>query len=103
MPNRNYANGAALERRVAHEYEDRGYDVTRVAGSHSPKDLVCCKAGYPTLYVQVKGDKGSAFANFGPAARLALIELAERAGAEPLLVWRTPQHNLRFLPPVMWP
>ena len=104
MPNRNYANGAALERRVGRRYEEKGWDVTRVAGSHSPKDLVCCRAGDTTLYVQVKGNRsGGPFKDFGPAARRSLAETAERAGAQPLLIWRTPQNTLRFLDKEAWP
>lgn len=102
MATTNYARGAALERRVAREWEADGWDVTRVAGSHSPKDLVCCRAG-ETVYIQVKGDRAGPFASFGPAYRAALLATAKKAGARALLIWRDSKNRLVHLPPSEWP
>lgn len=76
-----------------------------MAGSHSPKDLVCCRSGNATLYVQVKGNRsGGPYKDFGPADRKALSAVAKRAGATALLVWRNPENNaLRFIEERDWP
>jgi Holliday junction resolvase len=100
----NGAFGSSRERAYRDRLEARGYVVTRAAGSQGPADLVACKAGHPTLFVQVKGTARSAFADFGPAARRELLDAAERGGATAQLIWwpadRKPP---RILPADTWP
>lgn len=49
----NYSRGAQFENRVKHDMIARGYHAHRVAGSHSPVDVVCI--GHRTVvYVQCK-------------------------------------------------
>lgn len=55
MPNRNYINGAARERRLLHQLEEKGYIVIRSAGSHSQIDLIAIhKYKKKILFLQVK-------------------------------------------------
>jgi hypothetical protein len=64
MTNRNYNNGRAFEYRVRDHFKAQGYEVFRMAGSHSPADLICLK-GVPYFpytrtdvkLVQCKGKK----------------------------------------------
>jgi Holliday junction resolvase len=59
MPNRNYNRGRALEYRVRDHYRKQGFEVFRMAGSHSQADLICMKGspGFITKIVQCKGKK----------------------------------------------
>ena len=40
MPNKNYNNGVALERRVMKDLKDKGLAALRTAGSHGVADIV---------------------------------------------------------------
>jgi len=40
MPNRNYQNGVALERRVIKDLRSKGLEALRTAGSHGVADIV---------------------------------------------------------------
>lgn len=54
--------------------------------------------------IEVKATAAGPFSGFGPADRQALIEDAERAGWEPLLVWHPyDRKGPRFLPRETWP
>lgn len=44
MPNANYRAGRALEYEVKKDFERRGYQVSRTAGSHGLFDLICLRA-----------------------------------------------------------
>lgn len=101
---RAYARGAARERQLADRLEAEGWSVTRSAGSHSPHDLVACRAGYVVRYIQVKGGRSAPYAHFGPAERVELLEEAERAGAKPELCWwPADRKGPRFIPADAWP
>jgi Holliday junction resolvase len=81
------ARGTRREHQVRALLEADGWVCLRSAGSLGPIDIVALKRGAPPRFVQVKSDKTTAYKNFAPAARRRLLELAERAGAEPWLVW----------------
>ncbi|RPI86150.1 MAG: hypothetical protein EHM34_00200 [Nitrosopumilales archaeon] len=40
MPNKNYVKGRAFEYKIKKHYEKAGFVVFRMAGSHSPADLI---------------------------------------------------------------
>lgn len=48
-----YAKGAAFENDVKNDLADKGYQVYRVAGSHSPVDVIAVSRGV-LIYVQCK-------------------------------------------------
>lgn len=101
MPNNHYRRGRQREYDVAARYEERGYTVVRGAGSHD--DLICGKRGYVTQLVEVKATK-TPFSGFGPKERSRLIERAERAGWEPMLVWwPSDRKGPRYIPKEGWP
>jgi Holliday junction resolvase len=79
--------GTRRERQVRELLEADGWIVVRAAGSLGPVDLAALKRGAPPRLVQVKSDQRTPYKNFGPADRARLVELAERAGAEPWLYW----------------
>jgi Holliday junction resolvase len=86
----NYEKGANAERRLVAWLRDRGWAAWRIAGSHTPADVVAMKAGERSMLMQCKYGAGSLYAGFPPADRQALVDLALVADAEPWLV--------RFLP-----
>jgi hypothetical protein len=51
MPNRNYDAGVRFERERLHDYESRGFVVSRSAGSHGAFDLWAIQPHGDTLYV----------------------------------------------------
>lgn len=79
-----YQSGARFERRVKRHYESLDYFVVRSAGSHSPVDLVAIKKDKAILFIQCKSN-----GRVTPKERDELISAANRAGAIPLIVWRT--------------
>lgn len=87
----NYQNGARLERDAAKYLESKGYSVHRSAGSHGVADVVACKAGCNTLYVQAK-----LRGNLPPAEWNELYREAMKAGAVPVMVMRE-QHGSRLM------
>ena len=89
----NYARGTRREHKIGDLYEENGWAVVRAAGSHGPADLVCMKAGRQTELVQVKADRSSAFAHFGPAEREELLRFALKAGARAVLAWHPPDRK----------
>lgn len=100
----NYRRGAGRELRVAALYEANGWGVVRSAGSHGPADLVCMKAGRQTEVVQVKSDRVSPWAHFGPAERAELLEFAVMTGTRAVLCWYPPDRKgPRYLHPQDWP
>lgn len=96
-----YARGAARERQVQEKLTERGWDVTRAAGSRS-FDLVACNNG-KTLYIEVKGTQAGPFADFGPAKRVELLRRADLAGASAVLIWWPPHKPLRWVFSSEWP
>jgi len=81
MPNHNYNRGRAFEYRVAKLYRDKGWFVFRSAGSHSPADLVCAKAG-EIIAIQCQTDK-----YFTPVKIEQLAELIKENGWQAMLYW----------------
>jgi Holliday junction resolvase len=103
--NRNYRRGASRERDVKAYLEEQGYVVFRVAGSKAA-DLIALGGG-SAMIVEVKssGIARGPFADFGPAERIALLELGRRSGAAVMLAWwpRGGRDKLRLIPPAHWP
>lgn len=83
--NRNKARGSLAERAVADHLNHEGYVVMRAAGSFGPADLTALKPGQ-TLLVQVKREsREGRRAHVKPADWNALLEVAIRAGALPIV------------------
>jgi Holliday junction resolvase len=102
--NRGSAFGAAKEREVMEIFVSYGWWVGRSAGSHGSADLVCLKAGEPSLLVQVKGGDGNLFKGFGPRDRMQLKADAAKAGAFPMLCrWRKESKSWLLIAPQEWP
>ena len=78
-----YRQGYRFELRVKADMESRGWWVIRAAGSHGSADLVCLKAGEPSLLLQCKANSMS-----HKREGIALAALAESMGAEALLALR---------------
>lgn len=86
--------GAAFERRIIHDLQQYGYDCIRSAASKGAVDIVAIP-GPPreedwklwgrqsVLFIQAKLSKPL----ISPAERLAVQNLALRAGALPLVSW----------------
>ena len=78
----NYSRGAAFENQVKHDLERKGYQAFRVAGSHSPVDVLAIGHGL-IVYVQCKTngvlrvEEWNSFIDFCSTVR-ALPILAER-------------------------
>lgn len=55
MPNNNYRNGAAYERRIATKLKQKGYYVMRSSGSHGIFDLIAIdfNSGH-IMFIQLK-------------------------------------------------
>ncbi len=79
----NYQRGRAFEYRIKARLEDEGYFVARVAGSHTPCDLIALKAGQ-TICVQAKGGKRS----MSKPEKLKFKDFCEDYGLTPLLIER---------------
>jgi Holliday junction resolvase len=100
----NYARGTRREHDVRRLFEKRSYVCVRGAGSKGA-DLVCGKAGYPTLMIEVKANRnGGPYASFPPAEREETKRRAEAAGWDLVLVWWPPDRKgPRFIPSWGWP
>lgn len=99
----NVSRGSARERVVADWLRDSGWVVTRTPASKQPFDLVALRAGEQPICVQVKASARSAFADFGPAERAALRDVAVRAGADAWLCWAPVRRPMQWLAPAEWP
>lgn len=101
------SRGASREHQCKRLLEAEGYAVTRGAGSHGCADLWAAATtleieefghkefGRPLSLlrlIQVKTDKRSAFANFGPKARQELSALAAQTGGQAEL-WHWPANK----------
>jgi len=87
MGNANARFGTDRERKALKLLIEDGWVAGRTPGSKSPLDIWAMKAGEGKRLIQVKGTAAGPFADFGPAARAALVELAERGGAVAWLLW----------------
>jgi Holliday junction resolvase len=81
MPNRHYDRGRRFEYRIARLYRDQGWFVFRSAGSHSPADLVCARAG-EIVAIQCQTEKYFALAKVEQ-----LRVLARENGWRAMLYW----------------
>lgn len=89
--NRHYANGANFERRVAERLREQGWTVFRVAGSHTPADLI---AVWPFKILEMTGSRvglvqcKGGVSTLGPTARREFSEYASALGADAILAER---------------
>lgn len=88
----NYRRGRTFEYRAKRDLERRGYVVVRSAGSRTPADLV---AGCQGRVLLVQCTTSGRSKDEGDRARLR--EMAERFGAEPVLVWKDGRRG-----PLVW-
>ena len=88
----NYKRGRTFEYRAKRDLERRGYVVVRSAGSRTPADLVAGREGR-VLLVQCTTSSQSK----SQEDRARLREMAERFGAEPVLVWKDGRRG-----PLVW-
>lgn len=87
MPNASYAKGAAFERRVQSDLEDRGWFVMRAPASKGGFDLIGITATGRPYFIECKVNKNA----LGPAGRIALYDLAATYCASAMLVSRGPK------------
>jgi Holliday junction resolvase len=65
------------------------------SGAHKPMHEV--------WLLEVKTTAGGPYERFGPKDRAAMLETAQKAGAAPLLAWRPPKKEWKFIGPDEWP
>jgi len=80
----NRQRGDYFERQTKAALMRHGWVVFRVAGSLGPADLVALRAGKRPLFIACKVTP-----RIDPGERRALIEAAEKAGARPLMAYRS--------------
>ncbi len=97
------SKGSARERQVRKLLEEDGYVCVRSAASKGCVDVWALKNGYETRAVQVKGNQGSPWKDFGPKARWDLSRLAKKAGAWAELWHWPPRGECRILREDSWP
>jgi Holliday junction resolvase len=96
--------GHDRERDMAKRLKADGYIVMRAAGSLGPIDVVAMRWDKVPQFLQIKSDVSSPYANFRPAERAELVEVAEQAGANAWLVWWPPdRRGPRWIAPSDWP
>jgi Holliday junction resolvase len=95
--------GTLREHKVRDWFLERDWWVCRAAGSMGDADLVVMKDGHRPKMVEVKGNKGSPFANFRPKDRAEILFAARLAGADAVLAHWPPRGKLRFYEPSEWP
>lgn len=92
------------ERELVLELRASGWVAWRMPASLGAADVIALRADWQPLAIQVKTDRDYAFTHFGPKERQALLDLAEKAGALPWLVWWPPDRKgKRWLGPSEWP
>jgi len=84
-----YTRGRRLEHLARAYFEQHGYTVIRSAGSKSPVDLVCLRAGEPTLLVQCKYGQR----RMSRAERNDLIALARRCRCVAVEYYQRPRRE----------
>jgi Holliday junction resolvase len=98
------ARGSKREHALGDRLEADGWFVVRSAGSHGPVDLTCLKAGERPMLLQVKSDKGNAYAHFPPRERDELRRVGKQTDADIWLVWWPPDRKPpRWIAPEFWP
>ena len=95
-----YHRGAEKERELAKRWRKDGWFVTRSAGSHSPADLVCLRAGYRSRLLQLKTGKRK-----WPSRdeRISLGLAADRSGAVALIVFWESRKEPEYVEREQWP
>jgi len=88
---------------VAELLEREGWVVFRSAGSRGPIDLLALRAGDLPLAIQVKYGTGNLYRGFPPHERSALLALAAKAGAMPMLCRVSPRKRPVWVPGDEWP
>lgn len=83
MPNKNYVNGIAKERKLMDEYRAKGYKVMRSAGSHGLIDVIAWNKK-EVLMFQVKNGKNA----YNDDDIGELIEMPRPAGVRVFLAER---------------
>lgn len=104
MRKNNKAYGDKRERQVKDKLVFEGWEVRKARMSFGAADLLARNhySGERRL-IQVKGNKGSPYANFGPADRAALLEDAGFAGASAWLAHWPPHGELKWYESKVWP
>lgn len=85
----NYAQGRAFEYRVQANYKARGWVALRMAGSHSPLDIIAAKGGEIHV-LQCKNGTGY----LTPVQRKGLRAVAVEFGALPLIACKDSQGHI---------
>lgn len=94
--------GHARERKWMHLLEKEGRFACRPRWALV--DVLSMKAGETTYLDEVKTTTRGPYADFPPAGRKALRELAAKAGAEARLIWWPPRAaRARIIPESEWP
>lgn len=83
-----YSKGAAFENSVKHAMERKGYQAFRVAGSHSPVDVVCIGHGR-VVYIQAKIN-----GVFRVDEWNTFLDFARQVGAIPIMAERGIKYHL---------
>jgi len=78
-----YQKGANFERQVMNHLIEKGADVTRSAGSHTPKDVVAVFPGPIVYYIQCKTD-----GNLNAKERKGLLSLEKTHNIIPMLAYK---------------
>lgn len=75
-----YNRGANFERAVKLDMERLGYVCIRSAASHGKADLVCCKAGQQTVFIQCKYSGGLGWQEWNE-----FFDTCEKGGCVPIM------------------
>jgi Holliday junction resolvase len=95
MPNKSYTKGTKFEYRVRDYFKDAGYEVFRMAGSHTQADLICFPRSKATksidrilplepLLIQCK----TKMALMSKSQRQELIQYCQDIGVQAVLAYR---------------
>lgn len=102
--------GFARERAIKEQLEADQWFVIRAAGSLGLADLVALRrfaakvdGATEAWFIEVKSTAGGPYERFGPAARQALIDAANKAGGLAWLVWWPPRRPQVWIPASEWP
>jgi Holliday junction resolvase len=97
------SRGLQRERAVRDWLRDRDWIVVRAAGSLGDFDLIALKDGQTPLVIEVKSTTRGPFHSFGPQDRATLKQVAEWAGAIPVLAWWPSHGKLHWFYEDDWP
>jgi Holliday junction resolvase len=97
------SRGLQRERAVRDWLQARDWIVIRAAGSLGDFDLIALKSCHTPLIIEVKSTHRGPFHSFGPQERATLKQVAEWAGAIPVLAWWPPHGKLTWIYEDDWP